>query len=173
MKLCSVDPGFSGGVAVWNEDGTLIECIPMPIKEVKVSKKTRRKIDGVLLSRFLKKHNITNAIIEQVHSQPLQGGVGNFSFGENFGNVKGIFECMELEYNEVSPMRWKKRLFGERDKTIAEEDRKKHNKEIAIQFVLDKFPNVELKRTARSKNYHDGMADAICIGYYYFIKDIL
>jgi Holliday junction resolvasome RuvABC endonuclease subunit len=161
MRLVGIDPGFKGGLAIF-DDEKVIFCCPMPIVTVKVGKKDRNKIDGITITKLLKEYNVSQIIIEQVHAFPGQGGVGNFSFGQNFGTLLGIFEALGIPYTEISPMKWKKFIFGK--------DREE-GKNQGIEFCNTNYGYINLLPTKRSKKLHDGMSDAICIGHSFRFLD--
>lgn len=162
MILCSFDPGFSGGMTIF-KDGLIVLCIPMPIKTVKCGKKDRKRINAVEVSKELKLHLVEHVIIEQVHAFPGQGGVGNFSFGQNFGTLLSVFEALGIPYEEVSPMRWKKAVLG---------NDYNQGKDQGVVFCGVNYPHINLHRTSRCKKPHDGMSDSICIGHYFLQKHI-
>jgi crossover junction endodeoxyribonuclease RuvC len=153
MKIIGIDPGFKGGISVFEND-KLKEVIVMPIKE----ENDKRKIDATKISEFFLKHRPEKAIIEQVHAMPGQGVVSMFSFGENYGKVLGVLEALFIPYEIVSPMKWKKQVLGENYSHS-----EKHG---AYDFCHDNFPDINFYATKRSKVPHDGMTDSVCIGYY-------
>ena len=155
MRLVGIDPGFKGGIAVF-DDEKVIFCCPMPILTVKVGKKDRNRIDGKTIAKLLRDYTVDQVTIEQVHAFPGQGGVGNFSFGQNFGTLLGIFEAIGIQYKEISPMKWKKLVLGS--------DREE-GKNQGIEFCNKNYNYINLLPTKRSKKPHDGMSDAICIGH--------
>ena len=154
MRICGIDPGFSGGMTIF-DDNNILECIIMPIEEKTNGK---NKINGKAISDFLKKYNVDIVFLEHVHAFAGQGRTSIWNFGEGVGMVKGVCECLGIEYTEISPQRWKKKILGD---LYSHED-----KSGAINFVKDKFPQINILKTARCKIPHDGKADSICIGYY-------
>jgi hypothetical protein len=154
MIICGIDPGFSGGISIFN-DTNLIDCIIMPIEEKENGK---NKINGKELSNYLKTNKVELVYLEHVHAFAGQGRTSIWNFGEGVGVVKGVCECLGIEYKEISPQKWKKNVLGE--KYIHDE------KSGAIDFVKDTYPTMNLLKSARCKVPHDGKADSICIGHY-------
>jgi crossover junction endodeoxyribonuclease RuvC len=64
-----------------------------------------------------------------------------------------LMNSWPLEY--VRPQAWKKKVLAGTSK----------DKEAAIAFVRARFPGAPLT-LPRCRTPHDGMADAVCIGYY-------
>lgn len=157
MIICGFDPGFKGGIAVFDADKPVHVCI-MPII---IQKNDKKRIDVKSVVKILKDFKVEHILIEQVHAFPGQGGVGNFSFGQNFGTLLGIFETLDIPFEEVSPMRWKKLVLGEGYT---------EGKNQGVEFCKQKYPDINLLPTKRSKNPHDGMSDAMCIASYYLIR---
>jgi crossover junction endodeoxyribonuclease RuvC len=165
MKLktavLGVDPGLDGGVALMilgdrGEPDDLI-VIPMPTKPAAKG----RDVDGNAFARFIddaadKNANIDTAVVEIVHSMPKQGVASSFKFGKSYGRVLGVLEAQMIPIHEVTPQRWKKVVL----------DGLGRDKADSIRFALNHFPNVNFKATDRSKNHHDGMAEATCLAEY-------
>ena len=154
MIICGIDPGFSGGLSIFDKT-KLTNCIIMPIEEKANGK---NKINGKEISSYLKLHKVELVFLEHVHAFAGQGRTSIWNFGEGVGMVKGVCECLGIEYKEISPQKWKKSVLGD---LYSHED-----KEGAIKFVKEKFPDMDLLKTPRCKVPHDGKADSICIGYY-------
>ena len=85
---------------------------------------------------------------------PGQGVKSMFSFGQNFGFIKGVLETLKIAYQEIPPQRWKKE-FGLND-----------SKAKSIEVAKQLFPNTNLKATAQSRKLHDGMAEALLMAEY-------
>lgn len=160
--ICGIDPGFKGGIAIFDNDIPIFCCV-MPILEIKKKTgKIKKRIDAKEVCKILKLYKVEMIITEQVHAFKGQGGVGNFSFGQNFGTLLGIFDALDIPYEEVSPIRWKKTLFGENNT---------EGKNPGIELCQQKYPQINLLATPRSKIPHDGKSDALCLATYYLIKD--
>ena len=50
------------------------------------------------------------AYIESVHSMPKQGVSSTFTFGRNYGFLRGCLCALEIPYHEVTPQKWQKAL---------------------------------------------------------------
>lgn len=159
MRIVGIDPGFSGGVALI-ENQKIIDCFRMPILKIKKNKKIQKKINGSILGRYLTENNVEYAIFELVSARPDQGTVSMFNFGKGVGIVEGVLQALDIPYKEVSPQTWKKLILGEQyDHT---------EKTGTIQFCQDNYPSANLIASKRSSVAHNGIADAICIGLSYY-----
>ena len=153
MKVCGIDPGKNGGIAII-ENGKLLCHYAMPTDN-----------DGVDFNKiaWLLKKELPNFVyIELVHAMPKNGAVSMFNFGFSTGGLHGVARALDLVVKTVQPRKWQKTLMGDA----------KHEKEDTIRFVQEKYPEVNLLATKRSKKPHDGMADAIGIAYYGFFQEM-
>lgn len=153
MKVGGIDPGKKGGLTII-EDEKVIERIAMPIDE-------NDNIDWGEIANFLSKHSPNIVYIEQVSARPGQGVCSMFSFGKAYGGLFGVCGALKIKVKTVIPRTWQKKLMG--DET--------HEKEDTIKFVQEKFPNISLLATSRSKVAHDGISDSIAIAYYGFLEE--
>lgn len=92
--------------------------------------------------------------LEHVGAMPGQGVTSMFSFGENFGFIRGLLEAYEIPYQLVRPQKWKK------------EFSLNSNKNTSVEVCKRLFPNVSLLPTARSRKDNDGFAEAILLAVY-------
>ena len=128
-KILAIDPGASGGFAWFNEEGIAL-ALPMP--------ETEGDIVALLRDRFCEE--ITTVYIEHVVGFiPSAGAGAMFSFGENFGFVKGVCQALRMKMVLVRPPMWQKFLsLG--SKKEYEKQWKNHLKERAQQI----YPNTHI-----------------------------
>ena len=141
MIYAGIDPGKKGGLSIIFEDGA-IRSVPLT--------------HGSLISYCKAFEGATDVrfCIEAVHAMPKQGVRSVFTFGEEYGYIKGVLEAYGVSYQEIPPERWKKE-FG------LNTDKKK-----SIEVCKALFPNVNLLATERSKVEHDGMAESLLLAEY-------
>lgn len=136
-----IDPGKGGSVAALMPDGT-----------------TRHSIFDVgIYNQIFRECRISGpvfAVIEKVHSMPKQGVASSFSFGENFGLIKGLLYANNIPFQEVSPNKWK-RAFGVTS-----------DKQTSIDTAQNLFPNIDMRASSRCKKPHDGIAEAYLMAEY-------
>lgn len=179
--VIGIDPGLKGGVAYWI-DGKVV-AFPMPTRVLrqvtrhKISSEDGKKhprladingVDGYELAKLIPNHVLTvgnsmkvKVYCELVGALPDQGSTSGFNFGEGCGVIRGVMEAKGFEYSLIRPQEWKKEVLWEL---------KEHDKEAAIWFAREQYPNVPIV-LPRCKKAHDGMADAICILHYGLMKE--
>jgi hypothetical protein len=156
-----IDPGLSGGIAILHPADNFnphVEawCIPMLVSGDDLDIKAIAT--WITDNRFGKL--LAGACIEKVHAMPDQGTVSMFRFGYVTGMIRGLIRSMYIPLYEVTPQAWKKEILAGTAK----------DKQAAIDFCLNTFPNINLFTTPKSRKHHDGMADATCIALYGYRK---
>lgn len=146
-RYIGCDPGASGALVCISEDG--IEIIPYDEENYREALERWSKDDCV-------------AAIEKVGPMPGQGVSSTFSFGMNWGFIRGMFYTLRIPVQLIPPQTWKK-LFS---LNLSKEYSKADKKARTIQTVKELFPDISLKRTPRSRTDDDGIADAIMIAEY-------
>lgn len=100
--------------------------------------------------------------LEHVGSSPQMGVTSAFNFGDGFGQVKGILEALEIPYELVHPIKWKKLFSCTLGKSATTKEKKEKDLEVARRL----FPHVDFKRTAKCKSPWYDAADAILLAEY-------
>ena len=113
-----IDPGISGGLAVFEGLETKIVSCPSTVKDM-----------ADILMPYKGRQDAAIAI-ESVHSFPGQGVVSTFKFGMNYGQWLGILSMINIPYQLITPHRWQK-FYGSmpKEKNL----RKTHLKNLAQQ----------------------------------------
>ena len=95
-----IDPGKEGAAALM-QNGKPVDLIDW--------------VDGPTVARqfhmWADLYAIDLVILERVHAMPRQGGVSQFSFGNNYGWWQGFLDGARLPYAEVLPTVWQKNNF--------------------------------------------------------------
>jgi len=94
-----VDPGASGGIARL-ANGVEPYAWKMPETERDISE----------LFRPFSEYKRIFCVIESVHSMPKQGVTSSFSFGRNYGFLRGMLIAYQIPFEEVTPIKWQKAL---------------------------------------------------------------
>ena len=139
MIYIGIDPGKTGAMAVINDDTDEINLYNFEDGYLKVLENWECLSSGVV------------CFLERVHSQPNNGIKAAFSFGENYGYIRGLLEAFYIPYQTVPPQTWKREFSITADKKSS------------IECAQRLFPNVDLRRTERCKSAHDGKAEALLI----------
>lgn len=152
-KVLTVDPGISGGFALWEETKyngkptlVLLGYDRLPVM------KANNRIDGYTLYAEFAYINLAYMFIEKVGSMPGNAGQSMFNFGVSYGIMLGLAHSIGVEVIEVTPMTWQ---------NVAHKgmSRNTPTKQRSNRAVYEAF-HIKLKAT------DDGVADAICLGLY-------
>lgn len=136
--FCGFDPGRDGAAAfLWGD-----EHLVVPFD---------RNTYITVLKSFINKGFKISATVEHVGAMPGQGCVSMFNFGASFGWLQGMLEALGVSYELVRPAKWKKEFSCTSDKNTS------------IEVAKRLFPGVDLRRTERCKNDHDGKAEALLL----------
>lgn len=157
-----VDPGLEGGIAVLNAKGDVEALSVMPVRDDGTIDSD--KIMDAVPTRIISLDNEVLPVVEQVWAMPGQGVCSMFKFGRVTGQVIGALELyLDTRVREVAPQTWQRALWG------SAED----SKAAARSYAEKNFPGVNLKvskstgkPSARVKNSHQGLVDALCIADY-------
>lgn len=103
--VVAIDPGLNGGVAILGGTGHL-KAFDIPT----MGEKTKRRLNGAMLARFVIETHVTCAVIEKASARPAQGVSSSFRFGMAFGQCLGILEALFIPMETVAPSRWKREM---------------------------------------------------------------
>lgn len=104
MYFLGIDPGVSGAFAILHET------------EVFLISKFNKQAFLSSIDYLAREHEATRCCIEKVHAMPKQGVTSMFTFGENYGWLKGVLDAREISYQEIPPQTWKKEFNLNSDK---------------------------------------------------------
>jgi len=152
--ILAVDPGAKGGYAIFDNVGqdkfalTIYDRIPLQggTALIDCEKLFWKDLSGCDV-----------AVIEQVGSMPGNSGRTMFEFGKSVGQIIGICLSHGMQIESLSPLAWQ---------NIAHKGqlRSTSSKQRSFMAVEDMF-DIRLAKT------NDGIADAICIGIAYILKN--
>lgn len=168
LTIVAIDPGVTGGIAVL-EGGKLIEAYAMPNRKAKVGKEIDYERLAEIFSDVSNRFDVSLVVIEDVHSLFQASKQSNFTFGENYGIVKGVVAGCKLSISKILPKEWQK-IAWKGVPVLKKTDGTKDTKAMSL-FAFNKlFPNDNKKvlATKRSRVPHDGIVDAVLIGYAVF-----
>ena len=104
--IFAVDPGKTGGIAVYRADLRQLSVYDMPLSAGKTGK---TKTDNRALLDLLAPEDGRNiAIVEQVSPRPGEGSVSAFTFGRGYGAIEMACAALGHESYDVTPPVWKK-----------------------------------------------------------------
>jgi crossover junction endodeoxyribonuclease RuvC len=161
--IIGIDPGLTGCLASIDQDGN-VNWGKIPIASR--GEMDIRRAEIMLSSlRCHPDNGKTLAVIEKVHSMPKQGVASSFKFGKVYGQLQGICAGLGIPFILVTPQKWKK--------VVLEGYNWKGDKDISIQYVSNKYPDVSLLPTARSRKPDNNIADAICLAEYGWKQELV
>ena len=88
-----IDPGATGGVVIRTADDAFV---------LNMSKKTEADIYEWMVDH----PRPAMCYLEKVHSMPGQGVTSMFTFGQNYGFLRGLLIARGIPFEEVSPAKW-------------------------------------------------------------------
>lgn len=109
VEILGVDPGLKGALALLDPVTRCVEFFDMP-----------RTADGLVdvyeLGRWVdeRSHRIARAVLELVGQMPGSGHA--FSFGRNYGDVRGVLGANFIPMTFVRPAKWKRAMGVTKDK---------------------------------------------------------
>ncbi len=140
MIYIGIDPGKDGALAVIWEYGD-VEVVPFSLERYRDILEQCKNME-------------CRCCLERVNAMPGQGRTSMFTFGSNFGFIRGMLWADYIPFELVTPQKWKKEFQVTGDK----------NSSIAVCKRL--FPEVSLRKTERTRKDHDGMAEALLMAEY-------
>ena len=117
--IAGIDPGSKGAIAFLYPRQGKLAVYGLPVTKVVGSSRTFTYADGAGLAALCRLHAPVKAFLERVHSLPGDGAVGAFSFGDNFGTIKGVLGTLGIETYQIEPSVWKKTMKAPADKALS------------------------------------------------------
>lgn len=159
----AIDPGSKGFITIRHEDGkyTFIPLENCNIREIALQL-------AVL-------HETTDcfAIMEEVHAIFGSSAKATFAFGEINGLLKGLLIATGIPYQLVQPKTWQKEIWINQDMVVdckkvivkgVEQTRKEVNtKQTSFNAAKRLFPDIDLRKSERCKNWDDNKCDSLLI----------
>jgi hypothetical protein len=162
-----IDVGKRGSIVVLQENFLpIIYNIEIIGNEIDIN-----GINNFLLNYIDQSH----CVIEDVHSIFGAGAKSNFQFGRALGIIEGIVSSLGIPYTKVAPKKWQAEMWqGIRPVEIYTGKKKKNGEAKtkidtkATSAIAAKrlFPNVDFRKSDRSKKDSDGAIDAALMATY-------
>lgn len=124
-----VDPGESGSATILDSNGLVLDRC-----------RFQNSSEHDMVGWFQKAAEVgAKAALEKVRSSPQQGVTSAFTFGWNYGLVRGILAALRIPFEEPTPQVWQRGLaIPPRSKTEEQADFKRRLRSIA----QEKWPGV-------------------------------
>lgn len=157
MRILAFDPGISGGYAIL--DGFIVVARgKMPIDKNLKNKKSTINLTEVI--KLMIDHKPDVVVLERQAPRPGEGVSSAWTSGYNFGLLFAMASVVIENVALVSPRTWATKLH---DPESLFENPKARSLEIAKKL----FPLEDFLATERSSKPHEGIIDALLIGYWY------
>ena len=147
-----IDPGAKGFACIYEVSTNTYEHYPL-FDGKRINPKLIVRLGDIAAN-----HNVI-AVVESVHALHGQGVSSSFSFGQNFGMILGVLESLGIPYSTAAPGRWQGTMWESCDKAPTT----KLTSYCAARRLL---PNMDFRRSERSKTYDDNKVDATLICLY-------
>ena len=143
MYYIGIDPGKDGALAMIDPSG-----------HVTIFTFSGGAGEAVYVAACFQLKGKCKCALEQVGAMPKQSPKSMFSFGENYGFIRGVLEAFGISYQTVRPQVWKKEFGCTSDK------------QTSIDTAHRLFPGVDLRKNEKCQKDHDGMAEALLLAEY-------
>ena len=155
--IIGIDPGKSGALCAMTPDAQIDFVKPLLI--------VKNGLDVVCMGDLLRVESDSDiVVIEAPFWMPRRAAATQFKM---WGQLIGICGATKMPFVNVRPQDWKQVIFRGLDwknkKTKAGNPIKN---DIALQYVRQRFPHVNLRPTEQCKKDSIDMAEAVCIALY-------
>lgn len=149
MKIVTIDPGKTGGLA-FGDERTIHEIYVMP-EDI-----------GQTIA-LIKKHSPVLCWLEASQPMPKQGVRSVFTYGQHFGELIGALRGLLIPIRMIRPTVWTKEIH----RGYSGSDPKAKSKTAAFNL----YPHLNFLASDRSRKSHEGLIDAVCL-YEYAKREI-
>ena len=151
--IAGVDPGKNGAISIIDTKAHVMQSFEMPMYGIKKKVKTVWEPNPAGMADILE--SCDHVYLEHVQYIQGDGGQGSFSFGMNFGMLRGVVGALNIPHTLVRPAVWK-RIMG----CTADKD-------TSIMRATQLFPYCRSFWTRSGKKaYNDGVAESALIALY-------
>jgi crossover junction endodeoxyribonuclease RuvC len=118
MKICGIDPGQTGALAIVDLTNAVPELIAL-LDVPTVGSGAQQRADVIQVWDWLLAHKPDRAVIERAMALPRQGASSGFKFGRTTGALEAVIVLSRMPWSLVEPAAWKKYHKLGRDKEQA------------------------------------------------------
>ena len=140
MTVIGVDPGVTGALALFGDDGALIDAVDMPSTSVRVGKTQRNRINGPALAALLREWKPSHAAVERVAPRGgdvRKGGDTAMTAGylmQAAGTVDGVLAGLAIPVSYAETKEWRKASDITTGPGMTYKDRKEASRQRALQL---------------------------------------
>lgn len=160
-----IDPGLNGGVVAMTQVKLIGKWImPLADKEVDIA-----GLYG-LFKDLMANYRLV-VILEDVHSIYGVSASANYTFGFVCGAIEAVVVSHQLKLIKVQPKKWQAEIWANGDKVYKPKKPEQKNPSIdtkatSLKAAVRLFPSLDLRKSARAKNFHDGIVDSLLLSEY-------
>lgn len=164
-----IDPGLKGFITVLEGDGN-ITFYPIPVmnkgKTVDVSEL------AYVIGRIISDHVLDRVVfgLENIHAIFGSSAGSTFNFGWVVGVLEGILAANNAVVFRPMPKTWQKEMWKDvplvKKKSMTGKTEVVDTKATSIAAARRLYPNVDLRRTEKCKNFDDNKCDSLLIATY-------
>lgn len=160
-----IDPGLNGGVVAMTQLKLIGKWImPLADKEVDIA-----GLYG-LFKDLMGNYNLV-VVLEDVHSIYGVSAAANYTFGFVCGAIEAVVVSHKLKLIKVQPKKWQAEIWSNSDKVYKPKKPEQKNPSIdtkgtSLKAAVRLFPGLDLRKSARAKNFHDGIIDGLLLSEY-------
>lgn len=105
MIILGIDPGITGGLAIWNGDLKRLDVIDIPT----VGEKAKRRVNVQELWAWLDRpEGIDHCFVERAQAMPKQGSSSGFLYGRAVGALEAVVGCLNIPMTIIESIEWKR-----------------------------------------------------------------
>lgn len=165
MLFIGIDPGLEGGYVALTSSSIIVSKLPNPRQSEK-GPADLGKIVGWIDSLVLDMYERVVMFLEDVHPLPGVSAKSTWTFSENKGQIEAIMYFTAMKYGNVAnqminPKTWQKIVWQFHDRV--EKAGKLDTKKTSLNCASRLWPTADLRKSDKSKVWHDGLVDAALI----------
>lgn len=154
-----IDPGQNGGIAIcWDSSAAL--TYPLPVREGEL------RVAELIVTLTQMRGEVRACALEHVMPMTKNGSIASFKLGKMFGQIHASLIAVGMPVLLVRPHVWAKEFPTGVDAELPYEKRAPLIKKARAEIVLGLFGGVDIPRSPKAKNLHDGRVDALLIAEY-------
>lgn len=164
-----IDPGKKGAL-VEIVDGVVTKKCPTPLIDEEYDIQSMND----LISAYVGKDNVM-VLLEDVHSLGGVSAAANASLMENKGVWIGLLMANKVPFTLVTPKEWQSFSWSGVEKVLKEKKSEKDRnitdtKATSLKAALNLYPDVDLRKSLRSKKPDEGIVDSLLMAHYAYHK---
>lgn len=164
-----IDPGKKGAL-VEITDSVVTKKVPTPLIDNEYDITSMNE----LISAYIGKSDVM-VLLEDVHSLGGVSAAANASLMENKGVWIGLLIANKIPFTLVTPKEWQAFSWSGVEKVLKEKKSEKDRnitdtKATSLKAAIHLYPNEDLRKSYRAKNFDEGLVDSILMAHYAYHK---